>query len=183
VNIIQTPIDGVSVIKSNNISDTRGSFSRLFCDRDLDSVLKKRKIVQINHSITNDIGSIRGMHFQYSPHAEMKLIRCLKGGVFDVVIDLRIKSSTFLNWYSQILTPENNIMFVIPEGCAHGFQTMEKESELLYLHTAHYNLKNEGGVRFDDPLINIKWPMPYTSISDKDKNHPLIEKTFLGINL
>ena len=183
MKIMTTPINGVLVIESERFSDQRGSFSRLFCDQELGLVLDNRKIVQINLSKTQKRGSIRGMHFQFPPHAEMKLIRCLKGQVFDVAVDLRKDSKTFLQWYAQILSPEKNNVLVIPEGCAHGFQTLEEDTELLYIHTSHYEPKHEGGVQFDDPILNIKWPMVYTDISERDKKHSMINKIFSGISL
>jgi dTDP-4-dehydrorhamnose 3,5-epimerase len=181
VKIVKTPIEGVMIIESERHTDNRGSFSRFFCEDELNNIIGNRQIVQINHSDTQQAGSIRGMHFQFPPHAEMKLIRCLRGRVFDVAVDLRKNSKTFLQWYGQILTPEENNMFVIPEGCAHGFQNIEKNTELLYLHTSHYQPKSEGGFRFDDPVLNIKWPMMYSDISKKDKEYPDITKRFKGI--
>ncbi len=183
MKIVKTPIDDVLVIESERFSDHRGSFSRFFCDHELYPILGHRKIKQINHSITQQAGTIRGMHFQFPPHEEMKLIRCLKGRVFDVAVDLRKNSKTFLQWYAQILTPEKNNMFIIPEGCAHGFQNIEENTELLYLHTSLYKPKSEGGIRFDDPMLNIKWPMAYKDISKKDKEYPDITKSFSGIEL
>ena len=180
---MKTPIKGVLVIESERFLDQRGSFSRLFCDQELGSVLENRKIVQINLSKTQKEGSIRGMHFQFPPYAEMKLIRCLQGQVFDVAVDLRKNSKTFLQWYAQILSPEKNNVLVVPEGCAHGFQTLKEDAELLYLHTSYYEPKYQGGVRFDDPALNIKWPVAYTSISERDKNHSIIIKSFSGIEL
>lgn len=183
MNVLKTLIDGVSVVENECFSDHRGSFSRLFCDESLDSILNERKIVQINLSKTKEKGSIRGIHFQHPPFAEMKLIRCLRGKVFDVAVDLRSGSKTFLKWYAQILSPEKNNMMIIPEGCGHAFQTMEADTELLYLHTSHYEPNYEGGLLFDDPALNIEWPMVYTDISERDKGHPVITKIFSGIVL
>lgn len=183
MKILTTPISGVLTVENTKFSDHRGSFSRLFCNLELGSILEERQIVQINHSVTSQPGSIRGMHFQVPPYAEMKLIRCIKGKIFDVAVDLRKGSKTFLKWYAQILTPENNMMFVIPEGCAHGFQTLKAGSELIYIHTAHYEPDYEGGVLFDDPFLNIKWPLEYTDISKRDREHPRIGNNFSGIVL
>lgn len=113
----------------------------------------------------------------------MKLIRCLEGKVFDVAIDLRSGSKTFLKWYAQVLSPEKNNMMVIPEGCGHAFQTIEEDTELLYLHTAHYEPEYEGGVLFNDPSLNIEWPIVCTELSEKDRSYRLIDEKFLGVIL
>ncbi len=171
------------LIENSSFSDNRGVFSRIFCDRELESILQSRQIAQINLSETLKKGSIRGLHFQYPPHAEMKIIRCIKGAVFDVAVDLRQGSKTFLHWHAEILSPEKNNAMVIPEGCAHGFQTLEEHSELLYLHTAHYEPKSEASIQFDDSLLAINWPLGHTNISEKDKKHSMNIKDFPGIEL
>ncbi len=181
MNITATAIPGVMVVETGRHTDHRGSFSRLYCERELAPTLGNRRIVQINHSRTSAVGAIRGMHFQRPPHAEMKLVRCLKGRVWDVAVDLRASSPTFLNWHAEELTPENTRMLVIPEGCAHGFQVMEPDSELLYLHTAFYTPNAEGGIRHDDPRVGIAWPLRVTDISLRDAAHPLICPDFHGI--
>lgn len=181
MNIVSTAIHGLQVIKTVRHIDNRGSFGRLYCEHELGAILGSRRIVQINHSCTATIGAIRGMHFQHPPHAEMKLVRCLKGRVLDVVVDLRANSATFLNWHAEELTPENALMVVIPEGCAHGFQVIEPGSELLYLHTAFYSPDAEGGIRHDDPRVGIAWPLRVTDISPRDAAHPLIGSDFPGI--
>ncbi|NCB38070.1 MAG: dTDP-4-keto-6-deoxy-D-glucose epimerase [Erysipelotrichia bacterium] len=183
MKINDTAINGVYVVETSQNQDSRGAFSRLFCQNELAEILGKRPILQINRSITASVGAIRGMHFQVQPFAEMKLIRCLTGRVFDVAVDLRADSSTFLQWHAQELSGENIKMMVIPEGCAHGFQVLEAESEMLYLHTAFYHAASEGGVRFDDPALAIKWPLPLTDISQRDQQHELITKDFKGIRL
>lgn len=169
-------IIGLNVIKTNPFIDQRGSFSRLFCEIELDEIIGERNIVQINFSKTKLIGSIRGLHFQKSPYKEMKFIRCLKGRVWDIAVDLRKDSKSFLKWHAEELTSENSKMIAIPEGCAHGFQVLEEESELIYLHTAPYNILAEDGVRYNDPIFNIKWPLEVTNISDKDKNFNLLKQ-------
>ena len=120
------------------------------------------------------------MHFQKGAHAETKFVRCLRGRVWDVALDLRAGSPTFLKWYGTELAPTSNAMIVIPEGCAHGFQVLEEDSELLYLHTAFYEPSSEGGVNYADPLAGIVWPLDATDISDRDKNYPLLDNTFRG---
>ncbi len=181
MNIIETIISGVWIVESESVQDKRGAFSRLFCLEALQSILDTRKIVQINRSITHHVGAIRGLHYQHPPCAEMKIIRCLKGRVFDVAVDLRQNSTTFLKWVSVELTPDNHRAFVISEGCAHGFQVLEKDSELLYLHTEFYRPGSEGGIRFDEPLVDVKWPLIPIDFSQRDLNHPYLEKNFTGI--
>src|SRR5436190_2976 len=163
----ESKIKGAFVIGTSPTKDDRGAFTRLYCERQLMAVDHNNRIVQVNHSMTRESGTIRGMHFQNPPDAEVKIIRCLKGSVYDVVIDLRTGSDTFLSWYGVELSFENGFMNYIPEGCAHGFQSLEDNTELLYLHTAFYNKENEGGVRFDDPKFSISWPLSATHVSKK----------------
>lgn len=181
MNLSETPIAGVYVAVSSAHIDHRGVFSRLFCDEELAEVLGQRRIVQVNQSTTMAIGAIRGMHFQYAPHAEMKFVRCIRGRVWDVAVDLRTGSPTMLQWHGEELTPDNRRMLVVPEGCAHGFQAIEPGSELLYLHTARYTPGAQGGVRHDDPLLGIRWPLPVTDLSERDLNHPLLEAGYSGL--
>jgi dTDP-4-dehydrorhamnose 3,5-epimerase len=183
MKIHPTPIVDLVVAESKPFKDERGAFARLFCEQELSSVLGTRKIVQINHSCTETVGAVRGLHFQHAPHAEMKLVRCLKGKVWDVAVDLRANSSSFKCWYAQELSPENAYMMVIPEGFAHGFQVLEAGSELLYLHTSIYMPESEGGLRHGDPALGIAWPLPVTYISERDSSHAYIDTSFRGIFL
>lgn len=183
MQINDTKLAGVFTIIGKKLSDERGSFSRLFCVQDLKPVIGDRSIVQVNHSLTCNIGAVRGLHYQNPPFSEMKIIRCLKGKVFDVVVDLRQGSPTFLQWNAVELSREGNNAVVIPEGCAHGFQVLEEDSELLYLHTAPYTPSSEGALRFDDPKISVKWPLPLTEISERDKSHTLLNESYKGISL
>jgi dTDP-4-dehydrorhamnose 3,5-epimerase len=127
------------------------------------------------------VGAARGLHYQHGPHAEMKLVRCLKGKVWDVAADLRAGSSTFLKWHAEELSAENARMMLIPEGFAHGFQVLEEDSKLLYLHTAYYASSAEGGVRPTDPRLSIRWPLAMQDLSDRDRNHPLLTSDFTGL--
>ncbi|WP_431821040.1 dTDP-4-dehydrorhamnose 3,5-epimerase [Burkholderia sp. F1] len=181
MKIEATGISGVVVVQGAAFSDHRGVFQRLYCDRELAPAIGKRRIVQTNFSRTAQMGAVRGMHYQRPPHAEMKLVRCLRGKVWDVAVDLRADSPTFLRWHAVELTPENGRMLVIPEGCAHGFQALAPDSELLYQHTAHYTPEAEGGVRHDDPALAIDWPLPVADLSQRDRAHPLITRDFSGI--
>ncbi|MCX7628595.1 MAG: dTDP-4-dehydrorhamnose 3,5-epimerase [Methylophilaceae bacterium] len=181
MNVTSTPINGLMVIETTPHTDARGTFARLYCERELAEVIGSRRIVQINHSRTTQVGTVRGMHFQHPPHAEMKLVRCLKGRVWDVAVDLRAGSPTFLQWHAVELTPANARMLVIPEGCAHGFQALEAESEMLYLHTAFYAPEYEDGVSYKDPRIGIDWPLPVTDLSPRDAAFAPIAQDFIGI--
>jgi len=183
MNIEATPIAGVMVVTGQAFVDHRGAFQRLYCDRELADVLNGRQIAQINHSRTTQVGAVRGMHCQLPPHGEMKLVRCLRGRVWDVAVDLRAGSPTFLRWHAVELSAESGQMFMIPEGCAHGFQVLEPESELLYLHTEHYAPQAEGGVCHDDPALGIQWPLPVADLSQRDRAHPLLTSDYSGIQL
>lgn len=177
------PIAGAFIVTGDVRRDERGSLARLFCEAELATLLGGRQVVQINQSQTRARGAIRGLHYQRAPHAEMKLVRCLKGKVWDVLVDLRAGSPTFLRWHAEELGPADLRMLVIPEGCAHGFQVLEPDSELLYLHTAAYAPQAEGGVRFDDPRLAIPWPLPAADVSARDRAHPLIDSGFPGLRL
>ncbi len=183
MHIQQTAIKGVMVVETIPFIDQRGAFLRLFCERELSAILGARRIVQANYSRTEAVGAIRGLHYQRPPHAEMKLVRCLRGRVWDVALDLRQGSPTFLHWHAEELTPDNARMLVIPEGCAHGFQALEAGSEILYLVTAFYNPAMEAGIRFDDPALVISWPLPVTDLSEKDGQHVFLDNTFSGLSL
>ena len=179
----QTPIDGLMVVKTEPYNDQRGSFVRLYCQKELLEILGSRKIMQVNHSYTRDIGTVRGLHYQHAPHSEIKMVRCLKGKIWDVVVDLRSGSPTFLKWHAEELSPANNRMIVIPEGCAHGFQVLEADSELLYLHTANYSPSAEAGIRPTDPALSISWPLALQNLSNRDLNHPLLVPDFAGLTV
>jgi len=183
MKIKQTPLQGAFVIELDSFKDERGIFTRIFCQNELRNILHRKKIVQINHSITRRKGTIRGMHFQHPPKAEVKIVKCLRGSIFDVIVDLRKDSATFLNWHGEFLSVENMKMMFIPEGFAHGFQTLGENCELLYLHSAFYNPRYEGGVRYDDPRIGVSWPLEVTDISHRDLAHPFIGMDFEGISL
>ena len=179
----ETSIAGLFVGEARPIEDARGHFARLFCAGELNAVIGSRSIVQINHSVTNEVGAIRGLHFQIAPYTDMKIVRCLRGRVWDVAVDVRRGSLTYLSWVAKELSPNNRRMMIIPEGCAHGFQVMEPKSELLYLHTSAYSLAAEQGIRFDDPSVGIAWPIPATVMSDRDRGFPLIAPDFTPVVL
>lgn len=183
MKISETPLPGVKVIELDRVIDSRGGFMRFFCQQKLSNVLRGRQIVQANHSHTAKLGTVRGLHFQYAPHAEMKLVLCLRGAVWDVIVDLRPSSPTFLTSFGINLTMENSAMVVVPEGCAHGFQAQLPDSELLYLHTSEYAPEAEGGIKYDDPSLAIQWPLPIGEVSDRDRSYSFIDKNFVGVVL
>ncbi|MHA1724319.1 MAG: dTDP-4-dehydrorhamnose 3,5-epimerase [Promethearchaeota archaeon] len=177
----ETEVKGLFLIEVEPFEDHRGKFYRVYCKNELRSIDYNKDFIQINQSLTKKRGTIRGMHFQYPPKAETKIIKCLKGSIFDVAIDLRNKSSTFLHWHSEILSADNMKMFFIPEGFAHGFQALEDNSELLYFHTEIYSPDYESGIRYDDPMIGIKWPLEVFDVSERDKRFELLDNNFKGL--
>lgn len=177
---IITEIDDLILAKAISHYDARGSFTRLFCESELSKLLKNRQIKQINCSKTAEVGSVRGIHFQNFPNAEMKFVRCLSGKVWDVAVDLRFKSHSFLKWHAEELTAENGLMMIIPEGFGHGFQVLEPNSELLYFHTSFYDPVCEGGVKFDDPAVAINWPLKPINISERDNSFARVDINFKG---
>ena len=181
--IDKTPIDGLHVIQRKPIGDVRGYLERIFCIDELKSIIRQQHIVQINHTLTAKAGTVRGMHFQHLPHAEMKLVSCLRGEVFDVAVDLRKNSPTYLQWHAELLTEANHKTFVIPEGFAHGFQTLTDDCELLYLHTAAYTPDAEAGLNALDPRLAIAWPMPIAERSVRDQQHAMLTSEFSGLFL
>jgi dTDP-4-dehydrorhamnose 3,5-epimerase len=176
-----TPIAGAHIIRLSPFADHRGAFSRIYCADELLNIDHRQPFVQVNHSLNREQGTVRGMHYQRPPKAEIKMIRCLRGKVFDVMVDLRRNSPSFLQWFGIMLSPEAYNMIYIPRGCAHGFQTMEPDSELLYFHTEFYDKEAEGGIRFDDPRIGIDWPLAVKNISEKDAGYPALGPDFAGI--
>jgi len=183
MKIERTKIDGVKIIISEPFVDDRGFFNRIFCQKELEIIRSNIMIAQINHSMTKTRGSIRGMHFQYPPYAEMKIVRCIKGSIFDVAVDLRKDSPTFLQWHGEILSAENMKALVIPEGCAHGFQSLEDDIEMIYLHTQFYSKQSEDAIRYDDPKISIQWPLNCTTVSERDMTYPFLSNDYKGIIL
>ena len=176
MKFIPTILNGSFTIQLDPINDERGWFARYFCKKEFSTIGHNKEWVQMNHSFSLKKGTLRGMHFQKPPHSEVKLVRCIQGSVFDVIIDLRKDSPTFLKWFGTELSAENKLMMYIPEGFAHGFQTLEDNSGLLYMHTAYYSPEAEDGLRYNDPLVNISWPIEISEISMRDTNHDILEK-------
>jgi dTDP-4-dehydrorhamnose 3,5-epimerase len=179
--IKNTKIYGVKVLQSEPFRDERGFFNRIFCREELAAIRPDIIIAQINHSMTALKGTVRGMHFQYPPHAEMKIVRCVKGSIFDVAVDLRKDSPTFLQWHGEILSADNMKALTIPEGCAHGIQSLEDAIEMIYLSTKNYCKESEGTVRYDDPKIGIQWPLQVSRISAKDLLSSFLSTNYGGI--
>ena len=176
-------LKGAFLITPEPYTDNRGFFLRSFCSNEFAQQGLENTFIQMNHSGTKTVGSIRGMHFQYPPYSEIKVVKCIKGAIFDVLIDLRKDSPTFLQWQAVELNVENMQSVYIPEGFAHGFQTLTDDAEIIYLVSNVYNKESEGGIRFDDPAIAIKWKVPVTIMSEKDLGIPYINSTFKGIKL
>tara|TARA_Y100001934_G_scaffold280695_1_gene388084 strand:- start:469 stop:1053 length:585 start_codon:yes stop_codon:yes gene_type:complete len=181
--LTDTTISDLVVLERKPIKDNRGLFERMFCKDELSKVLQGKSIVQVNHTHTKKVGALRGMHFQYPPHAELKFVSCLKGEVFDVAVDLRQSSSTFLRWHAELLSADNFKTFVIPEGFAHGFQTLTEDCEMYYFHTAAYSTESEGALNALDPRLNITWPKSITEQSERDQAHPMLGDDFDGVAL
>ena len=179
----RTELDGVRIIEREVLGDRRGWFERLFCESELADILDGRRVVQANRSLTGERATVRGLHFQYPPAAEVKLVTCLRGEVFDVAVDLRAGSPTFLQWHGEVLTGENHHSLLIPEGFAHGFQTLSDDCEMLYFHTAAYDSQHEGGLDSLDPAIGIEWPLPVGRRSQRDRELPRVDEDFRGIAL
>lgn len=181
MEFVPTGIAGAFEVRHDVRSDERGRFARQYCDREFRNAGLNTKWVQVNHSITRGPGSVRGVHFQRPPSAEAKLVSCPVGKAFDVAVDLRKRSPTFLKWAAVEIDEATS--FYIPEGCAHGFQALTDELHLIYQHSAYYAPDAEGGVRFDDPAIGVDWPLEPVNLSKRDRSFPLIDASFEGIAL
>jgi dTDP-4-dehydrorhamnose 3,5-epimerase len=181
--IVDTPLPGLKVVKRDRLSDARGFLSRLYCADELREAGWNQPIAQINHTLTHRSGAVRGMHFQHPPYAEIKLVSCIRGEVWDVAVDLRRGSPTFLRWYAERLSPENGRALLIPMGFAHGFQALVPDCELIYLHSCAYQPASEGAIHSEDPSIGIAWPHTISELSARDRGHPLLPPNFHGISV
>lgn len=175
------PLSGAYTIDLEPFSDERGWFARYYDKKEFLQIGHEGEWVQLNHSVSYARGTLRGMHFQYPPYGEVKLVRCITGSVFDVIVDLREGSPTFLRTFAAELSSANSRMMYIPKGFAHGFQALEPNSTVLYHHSEYYKPGSEGGFRYDDPAFAISWPLAVTVISQRDQQHPYVDKTFKGI--
>lgn len=181
--VISSDIDALKVLHRKLVSDSRGYLERMFCIDELKDLMQGESIVQINHTHTNLQGTVRGMHYQLQPFAEVKLVSCLKGRVLDVALDLRANSPTFLKSFAIELNEHNHRTLLIPKGFAHGFQTLTADCEMLYFHTSRYSPDHERGLNALDPLFNIAWPLPISERSPRDQSHPMLTKHFQGIEI
>jgi len=179
--IVDLPLAGLKRIERKPVADQRGFIARIFCAGDLAPAGWTGPVAQINHSRTARAGSVRGLHFQRPPHAEMKLVTCLSGAIWDVAVDLRAGSPTFLSWHGETLSAENGRALLIPEGFAHGFQTLTRDVELLYCHSAAYAPEAEDALNPLDPKLAITWPEPIADMSERDRGHMPLGPGFEGI--
>jgi dTDP-4-dehydrorhamnose 3,5-epimerase len=176
-----TPLSGLYIIGLNPFRDQRGWFARYYCKNEFEEGGLTAEWVQMNHSFTQTKGSLRGMHYQHPPYGEIKMVRCIAGAIFDVVVDIRKDSPTFLQWFGTELSAENQAMLYIPKGFAHGFQTLKDNTELLYHHSDYYTPAAEAGIYYKDPMLGISWPIPIADISKRDETLPPLTKEFKGI--
>lgn len=176
----QSSLIGAYTIELERRGDDRGFFARLFCQREFENAGIAMPVVQANNSLSAKAGTLRGMHYQLPPAAEIKLVRCVRGALYDVIIDLRPDSPTFGNWFGAELTAENRVMMYVPRGFAHGFMTLTDDTEALYLVSAFYAPEHEKGVRFDDPRFGVKWPRVPDEVSPKDRTWPDFDPAFHG---
>jgi dTDP-4-dehydrorhamnose 3,5-epimerase len=183
MRFIETPLKGAHIIEVESFTDERGYFLRTFCKKEFAEIGFQKQIVQINHSITKHKGTIRGIHYQVPPACETKIIRCVQGKVYDVMVDIRKGSITFMHWIGVELSEDNMRMVLIPEGFAHGFQSLTDNASLIYHHSEFYNAEYERGLRYDEPALVIAWPFPAGMISIKDQGFPLIDNSFKGIEI
>jgi dTDP-4-dehydrorhamnose 3,5-epimerase len=179
--VVSTPLAGLLVLKRKPIVDARGWFERFYCIDEFAECGLVQPVVQMNRTLTQTKGSVRGMHFQRHPHQEGKVVNCLRGRVWDVAVDLRTGSPTYLHWHAEILSADNHCALVIPEGFAHGFQTLEDDCELLYLHTTRFAPTAADGLNPSDTALAITWPLPITELSEGDRNRPLLTPQFRGL--
>ncbi|WP_291571673.1 dTDP-4-dehydrorhamnose 3,5-epimerase [Clostridium sp. UBA4548] len=166
----ETKLKGAYIIEIEPIEDERGFFARSWCKEEFESIGLNPNLKQCNISYNKHKGTIRGMHFQTAPYEEAKLVRCIRGAIYDVIIDLREHSETFMKWIGVEITAENRKALYIPEGFAHGFQTIEENSEVFYQMSESYHAEHAAGIKWNDTTFGIEWPLPIISISDKDNS-------------
>lgn len=181
--VTDLPLAGLKRVQRERLGDSRGFLQRLFCADELAMAGWIKPVAQINHTHTAKQGTVRGMHFQRPPHAEMKLVTCIQGQVWDVAVDVRSGSPTFLHWHAERLTAENGCALLIPEGFAHGFQALTDDVELLYCHSAAYAAQAEGGLNPLDPRLGIAWPLSIAELSARDAAHALVTPDFEGVRV
>jgi dTDP-4-dehydrorhamnose 3,5-epimerase len=178
-----TPLVGAYTIEPEKRGDDRGFFARVYCRRDFEAAGTAMPIAQVNNSLSAKAGTLRGMHYQLPPAAEIKVVRCIRGALYDAIIDLRPDSPTFGRWFGAELTAENRLMMYVPRGFAHGLLTLADDTEAFYLVSAFYEPATERGVRFDDPRFDVKWPRTPAEISPKDRAWPDFDAALHGTEL
>lgn len=174
MRFLPTPVTGAWLVEPEARADARGSFARIWCRDEFAAHGLRADFVQSNASFSAQKGTLRGLHYQAAPHGEIKLVSCVRGRVFDVLVDLRPSSPTYRRWFGVELVPESRRMLYVPEDCAHGYLTLEDNSEVIYPVTMAYHPESERGLRWNDPAIGIEWPLTPTVISDKDQAWALL---------
>jgi len=174
MTFIETALKGAFIIEPELIHDQRGFFASIWSQKEFANHGLGAPVVQANLSLNKQRGTLRGMHFQIRPHQEAKLVRCTAGSIYDVIIDLREDSPSLHRWVGVELSKCNHLLLYVPEGFAHGFQTLEDNTEVAYQISEYYHPESARGVRWDDPTFGISWPLPVTVISERDRNHPLL---------
>lgn len=183
-SVTPTKLPGLTCVERKLLGDSRGFLSRLFCPEDLrEAGWPEKSVAQINHTMTAKRGTVRGLHFQYPPHAEAKLVSCVRGTVWDVAVDLRKQSPTYLHWHAEEISETNCRALLIPEGFAHGFQTLSDDVQMIYVHSAPYAQTYEGGIAPNDPMLAISWPLAISELSERDRTHPPLSPAFEGVKL
>lgn len=182
MQFIETPLQGAYLIDLEKKEDERGFFARLFCEKEFEKLGLKSHFVQVNNSFSQKRGTLRGIHYQIPPKGETKLVRCIQGALYDVIIDLRRDSSTYLQWFGAELTYENKRMMYVPEGFGHAFLTLKCDTEALYMVSEFYAPEYERGLRYDDPALLIKWPLEPLVVSEKDRRHPLFDPSHHAVH-
>ncbi len=172
----ETPLKGAYLVDLDRLEDERGFFARSFCEKEFSAQGLASRFVQCNVSYSRRKGTLRGLHYQEEPRAEDKLVRCTMGAVYDVVVDIRQTSPTYLKWFGTEISAENRRAVFVPRGFAHGFQTLVDDSEVLYQMSEFFHPGSARGIRWDDPSLRITWPMRETILSEKDRSYPFIEK-------
>lgn len=180
-DLLPTPLPGLHVLRRKPIEDSRGYLERMFCIDELHTLVSARQIAQINHTLTARRGTVRGMHFQQPPYAEAKFVSCLRGEVFDVAVDVRAGSPTFLHWHGELLSADNHKTLFIPEGFAHGFQALCDDCEMLYAHTSVHEPTSGRGLHAEDPRVGVCWPLPVCGLSQRDAALSYVSSDFSGV--
>lgn len=176
-----TPLAGAYLIDLEKRGDDRGFFARMFCAKEFANQGLESNFVQMNNSLTAKAGTLRGLHYQLTPNAEVKVVRCVRGSLWDAIVDLRPDSPTFLKWFAAELSAENRTMMYVPRGFAHAILTLTDDVEAVYMVSNEYAPEHERGLRWDDPAIGVEWPISPTELSAKDAAWPDFDREFHGV--